>query len=172
MSGNYLQHSEPVNGHRVEETRKGRYQYDEIRKKTVISEDHKKVISKVPTDISDDLKQEVVSTLIISYSGPLPPPEMLKTYHEVNPEYSVKIMEQAEEEHRNYLTELKERADTDNKIMLRGQLLSFGIVFTSLIAGIILIVLGEKLFGAFLAFGPLAALFINREFQHRFKPDK
>lgn len=156
---------------RGREIRKGRYQHDEIRKKAVISKDCKKAINNTPTDISDNLKQEVISTLIISYSsGQLPPPEMLKALHEINPEDGEKILEQAQEEQRNHSTQSQGRSDADNKTFLRGQLLFFGILFTSLITGIVLVVLDEKLFGTFLTFAPLAALFIIHKLQHRFNP--
>lgn len=97
-------------------------------------------------DKLDPDEQEIISTMI-SYSGPLPPPGILKGYSEIYPEAADKIFGWAENEqdHRQSL----EKEHMYKSFNLRNTGLIGGIIIslTFILGGFILILLDKELLG-------------------------
>ena len=121
---------------------------------------------------------EIVSVLQVaqvSFSGPLPPPGMLKEYDDAAPGCADRIVQMAEEYQKRRLDIAKNRQDARNTLLLRGQAFSFAIAVSALIGGCALAALGSPIIGAILSVSSLvgcAALYIRGEFQHRQNSDK
>lgn len=88
------------------------------------------------------------------FSGPLPPPEVLRQYSELLPDAVERIFKMAEQqaEHRQVM----ERASI--RIELRGQAFGFVLALTSIVGGLILIAFDKPLIGAAASIGAVATL--------------
>ena len=65
---------------------------------TTSDEKVKEVLSKLPEDFPEETRNEIVTLISGSYSGPLPPPEMFGKYEEIHPGSADRIMTMAEKE--------------------------------------------------------------------------
>ena len=111
----------------------------------------------------------------VSFSGPLPPPVMLREYNNAAPGCADRIVRMAEENQGGHLEIVKNRQDARNKLLLRGQAFSFIIAASALIGGCVLVALGSPIVGSILSIGSLvgcAALYIRGEFDHRQNSEK
>ena len=93
-----------------------------------------------------------------SFSGPLPPPEVLKRFDEVVPGSAERIIKMAEGQfaHR---TELEKKViDSDIARSKLGQILGFIIAIVGLICSVIISIYGNQIAGAILGVGTLASL--------------
>ena len=117
-----------------------------------------KALKEVPAE-----KRELVSLIMRQelsfFQGPLPPPEILAQYHEIDSGLSREFVEIAKREQQH-----------DHKTEARGQFFSAAIAFAALVGGIVLIALDRIIFGGILSFAPiigLAAVYIKSEFRAR-----
>ena len=111
----------------------------------------------------------------VSFSGPLPPPGMLREYNKAAPGCADRIVRMTEENQSRRLEIVKNRQDAQNKLLLRGQAFSFAVAVFALIGGCVLVALGSPIVGSILSIGSLvgcAALYIRGEFQHRQNSEK
>lgn len=121
---------------------------------------------------------QVLRTIQIQHSGPLPTPAMLQQYNDVIPNGAERIMAMAEREqgHRHELErrdqklmELSEQHEF--QITQRGQLLAFGICLAVLAAAIVLAVAGHPTVAAVLVgldlVGLAAVFVVGRYFPNR-----
>lgn len=101
------------------------------------------------------VRQEVA----MSFSGPLPPPEILKKYDEILPGAAERIIKMAEKqaEHRQSLEQQVIKSDVKNSKL--GILCGFLIGIGGISGGVIVAIFGKQpLFGGILSFGSLAIL--------------
>lgn len=146
---------------------------DDARKQLISSGYPEEVVNQILPNNLNQQRQHLVSALSVSYRSPLPPPGMLRAYYDITPKVGDRIMQITEENNRRFLNRADNLANTENATSLRGQIFAFCTVIFFMSGGIFLAYfLGWLYFSTFLAFGSLAALFINREFQHRQKSDK
>ena len=92
--------------------------------------DKSEVLKKLPKEEKSEIKRFLFRA-ISSYSGPIPPPEMLEKYIKINPELGNKIFSMAEEES-------KHRRSVDNRLIdisARGQVLGFFVILCLVAAG-------------------------------------
>jgi uncharacterized membrane protein len=93
-----------------------------------------------------------------SFSGPLPPPEVLKRFEEVVPGSAERIIKMAEGQfaHR---TELERKIIASDIARSRlGQILGFIIAIVGLVCSVIISMYGNQIAGAILGVGTLASL--------------
>lgn len=101
------------------------------------------------------VRQEVA----MSFSGPLPPPEILKKYDEILPGAAERIIKMAEKqaEHRQLLEQQVIKSDIKNSKL--GILCGFLIGIGGISGGVIVAIFGKQpLFGGILSFASLAIL--------------
>ncbi len=101
------------------------------------------------------IKQEVE----MSFSGPLPPPEILKKYDDVLPGSVERIIKMAEQqaEHRRSLEQQVIKSDIKNSKL--GILCGFFIGMGGIVGGVVVAIYGKQpLFGGILSFASLAIL--------------
>jgi uncharacterized membrane protein len=103
--------------------------------------------------------QQAALQMRLTFSGPLPPPDVLAGYNDAVPNGADRIVKLAEEQaaHRRHLES-------------RGQLLLFAFAVIALVGGIVLIALGESAGGlvpVIGAIGGLGGLFVYREYVTR-----
>lgn len=101
------------------------------------------------------VKREVA----MSFSGPLPPPEILQKYDEILPGAAERIIKMAEQqaEHRRSLEQQVIKSDIKNSKL--GVLCGFFIGMGGIIGGVVVAIYGKQpLFGGILSFASLAVL--------------
>ena len=93
-----------------------------------------------------------------SFSGPIPPPWILKGYEEVFPGCAERILAMAEKQssHRQVLE--KDRLSATNRTEHWGQIFAFVIALTSILGGIYLISIGKDASGLTAIIAALGAL--------------
>ena len=93
-----------------------------------------------------------------SFSGPLPPPEILKKFDEIVPGSAERIMKMAEGQF-THRTELEKKViDSDIARSKWGQILGFVIALVGLIGSVTISIYGSGLVGAVIGVGTLASL--------------
>ena len=93
-----------------------------------------------------------------SFSGPLPPPEILRKFDEVVPGAAERIIKMAEDQsiHRKELE--KKVIDSDIARSKWGQILGFVIAIAGLVVSAIVVVYGSAIAGGIIGVGTLASL--------------
>ena len=93
-----------------------------------------------------------------SFSGPLPPPEILRKFDEVVPGAAERIIKMAEDQsiHRKELE--KKVVDSDITRSKWGQILGFVIAIAGLAVSAIIVVYGNAIAGGIIGVGTLASL--------------
>ena len=93
-----------------------------------------------------------------SFSGPLPPPEILRKFDEVVPGAAERIIKMAEDQsiHRKELE--KKVIDSDIARSKWGQILGFVIAIAGLAVSAIIVVYGSAIAGGIIGVGTLASL--------------
>lgn len=93
-----------------------------------------------------------------SFSGPLPPPEILRKFDEVVPGAAERIIKMAEEQsaHRRDLE--KKVIESDVNRSKWGQILGFAIAITGLAASALIAIYGNAIAGSIIGVGTLASL--------------
>jgi len=93
-----------------------------------------------------------------SFSGPLPPPEILRKFDEVVPGAAERIIKMAEDQsiHRKELE--KKVIDSDIARSKWGQILGFVIAIAGLAVSAIIVVYGNAIAGGIIGVGTLASL--------------
>ena len=110
-----------------------------------------------PSQQNSPSQKEVVVTQH-SFSGPLPPPEVLKRFDEVVPGSAERIIKMAEGQfaHR---TELEKKVINSDIARSRlGQILGFTIAIVGLVCSVVISMYGNQIAGAVLGVGTLASL--------------
>jgi uncharacterized membrane protein len=103
--------------------------------------------------------EQVALQMRLTFSGPLPPPEVLASYNEAVPNGADRIVK---------LTE--DQAAHRRRLESRGQLLLFAFAVVALVGGIVLIAVGESASGLVPiigSIGGLGGLFVYREYATR-----
>ena len=102
---------------------------------------------------TDERKNQIVATAA-QFSGPLPPPGLMKQYNEVHPEFAERIVASWEKEtaHRHRLDEMTISSEIANEqavsdAVKRGQVLAFVLAFSFLIAGTLLTFFNKQVSG-------------------------
>ena len=117
-------------------------------------------------------KQVVRTELRASYSGPIPPPEMLAAYERALSGSAERIitMAEGEQKHRHQL----ESADFTTRATLirRGQAFAFIMGISGIIGGIVLALFDKSLAGFGVFFTSLATLAGIYFYGHRQKPEQ
>lgn len=91
-------------------------------------------------------EKEIISTMI-SYSGPLPPPEYLRGYAEVYPEAPEKIFGWVDEQQAHRQTMDKEILNKSFKQSTYGLFCGLAVVLTFIILGFVLILMDKEAAG-------------------------
>ncbi len=93
-----------------------------------------------------------------SFSGPLPPPEVLKRFEEVVPGSAERIIKMAEGQfvHRTALE--KKVIDSDIARSKLGQILGFTIAIIGLVCSVVISIYGNQIAGTILGVGTLVSL--------------
>lgn len=117
-----------------------------------------------PTEVLPPEAREAVFALVrqemsVQFSGPIPPPALLKQYNEALPDGAERIVQMAEQQsaHRRAME-------------TRGQFFGFSLALIVLVGAIVLIALDKKVEGLIALVGSvatLAGLFVYRESQER-----
>lgn len=102
------------------------------------------------------------------YSGPIPPPEMLRAYKEIYPESLPIIFDifQQQSESRIHLESLTTEAQV--KLAIRGQMFGFALSIIALIGSFVLIAMGKSVIGISTLLGTaisLIGLFVYDRYQ-------
>ncbi|MEK7208567.1 MAG: DUF2335 domain-containing protein [Patescibacteria group bacterium] len=93
-----------------------------------------------------------------SFSGPLPPPEVLKRFDEVVPGSAERIIKMAEGQF-THRTELERKVIASDIARSKlGQILGFVIAIVGLICSVIISMYGNQIAGTILGVGTLASL--------------
>lgn len=82
-----------------------------------------------------------------SFSGPIPPPKILKGYEDVFPGCAERIVAMAENQSRHRMGLEKSRIDTANRTEQCGQIFAFVIALAAITGGIYLISIGKDASG-------------------------
>jgi uncharacterized membrane protein len=100
----------------------------------------------------------VQQTSVQSFSGPLPPPEVLKRFDDIVPGAAERIikMAEAQSEHRKDLE--KKVIESDISRSKWGQILGFIISIVGLISATIVSIYGNQIAGGLIGIGTLASL--------------
>lgn len=106
----------------------------------------------------------------MSYSGPLPVPDMLAAYDEVVPGAARRMIESWERQtqHRHSLERQMVASNITNRS--RGQIMAFVIAMTAIVGGIVLVALNKKVAGLATIFVPLstiAGVFVYSQYRAR-----
>ncbi len=119
-------------------------------------------------------QQQVKTSIVAQYSGPLPPPESLASYDEISPGFANRIIAMAESEmdHRH---ELEKRALTGDIWEARiGQFFGFLIGMGTVIAGTITAINGAQWAGGFIGttgvIGLVSVFIYGRKKQQNVEP--
>jgi len=127
---------------------------------------------KQPAEPQPAQQQLVRTELRATYSGPIPPPEMLAAYERALPGSAERIIEMAESEqkHRHSL----ESADLNTRVTLvrRGQTFAFILGFTGTLGGILIALFDKSLAGFSVFFTSLATLAGIYFYGQKQKPSK
>jgi uncharacterized membrane protein len=103
-------------------------------------------------------QQQVSVFRAASFSGPLPPPEMLRQYNEIAPGMAERIVAMAEEQSSHRRT-LEKKVVFGNELRAHiGQWMAFAISLAGIGAGVYLIMHDKPTEGLVSIFGPLAAV--------------
>ncbi len=124
-------------------------------------------IEETESEIVDPSDSEVLEAAIFAaqFSGPLPPPEILRAYDNVIEGGASRIFDQweAETQHRHGLQDRV--ADAYIAGMARAQWMAFGVIMVIGVGGLVIVALGHPLVGFagfFLALAAVAASFYQR----------
>jgi len=82
-----------------------------------------------------------------SFSGPLPPPEVLQQYIEVNPDFAQLIMQMPIDEQKYSHQRDAEIIDKSFEAKKRGQTFAFAIAITAIVGGVACILLNHEIAG-------------------------
>jgi uncharacterized membrane protein len=93
-----------------------------------------------------------------SFSGPLPPPEVLEKYNQVLPGAAERILAMAEQQSRHRQTIETKVIDSNVFVQKLGPILGFIIAMTAVVGGIVLILKGKDGYGLASILTPLAGL--------------
>lgn len=123
--------------------------------------------------------QQVHHQKIEAFHGPIPPPETLKEYNNLDPGFAVRILEMAEREQKH-----RQKCEDDalqqniknhkarNTERARGQYLGFTIGSTAIICGTYLAANGFEWAGGFLGTGGVIGLVAVFVIGHKLQPKK
>ncbi len=99
------------------------------------------------------------------FSGPIPPPALMKEYAEINPEFPKRFFEVAEKQlahdhavEKEIIPSNKEIVQTNQNLEKRGQFFGFVLALVGLVGGIIASLFGSPVFGGIIGAGGLALL--------------
>lgn len=135
-------------------------------------------LEKALDGLPEEKQAEILSVVRVRFrffQGPLPPPDDLKSYEEARPGCADRIIDWADRSLAHEHDAERRRGQTDDKLLLRGQLLAFAAALAALIGGCVLVALGSPIVGSILSIGSLvgcAALYIRGEFDHRQNSEK
>src|SRR3990167_2352961 len=115
-------------------------------------------MNKISPNNQNNSKNMRVTEVSQSFSGPLPPPEILRKFDEVVPGAAERIIKMAEDQsiHRKELE--KKVIDSDIARSKWGQILGFVIAITGLAVSAIIVVYGNAIAGGIIGVGTLASL--------------
>jgi len=105
-----------------------------------------------------------------SFSGPLPPPEMLKEYNEVLPGMANRILAMAENQSVHRLEIEKKGVANEITLSQRGQWCAFAFAILALISGTVLVAMGHAAAGGVITGVPFASIvsaFLYSTYQKR-----
>jgi len=141
-----------------------------------ISDDIKSILD--DPDIPKEKKEKLIKALSIitltktvSFSGPIPPPEILEKYNKVTPNGGEKILQMAEKqlEHRIHLENyvIKEELNQSK----RGQIFGFVLAIVVLLFVLVLSILGHEMVASILGgttmIGLVAVFVIGKKLQQK-----
>src|SRR3989338_6291096 len=115
-------------------------------------------MNKILPNNQNNSKNLMVTEVSQSFSGPLPPPEILRKFDEVVPGAAERIIKMAEDQsiHRKELE--KKVIDSDIARSKWGQILGFVIAIAGLAVSAIVVVYGSAIAGGIIGVGTLASL--------------
>jgi len=93
-----------------------------------------------------------------SFTGPLPPPEVLEKYNQVLPGLAERIMAMAEQQSKHRQGLERTVVDSNAFVQKLGPFLGFFVAVTAVIGGIFLILKGKDGYGLAAIIGALASL--------------
>ncbi|MFA4923116.1 MAG: DUF2335 domain-containing protein [Ignavibacteriaceae bacterium] len=99
----------------------------------------------IVTNQNSSLTQKQTATSLLAashFSGPIPPPNLLKQYEEINPGFANRIMKQAEEQTAHRIEIENKVIDSDITKSYLGLIFAFIIGFTGIAGGIYLTAIG------------------------------
>jgi uncharacterized membrane protein len=111
-----------------------------------------------------------VEIFMAQYSGPLPPPNILKDYNEVVSNGAERIMVMAEEQSKHRRALETKALHTDSRNSLLGVIFAFLLGITTVVTGAIVAIKGQTFSGAFISsvgLGGLVSTFIYGTKQRR-----
>ncbi|MBZ5526969.1 MAG: DUF2335 domain-containing protein [Acidobacteriia bacterium] len=103
-------------------------------------------------------KQTMMMKVGHSFSGPLPPPEILEKYNQVMPGLAERIIGMAEQQSRHRQGLERTVVDSNAFVQKIGPFLGFIVAMTAVIGGIFLILKGKDGYGLAAIIGALASL--------------
>lgn len=134
------------------------------------------VLAPVPPPPHALVQQWMASLQVSGYSGPLPPPEMLQKYNDIEPGLVNRIVAMAESQ-AQHRQAMEAKVITDRGLNeRRGSLYGFVIALVAIVGSLVLLALGNKiegLTGLITTIGALAGVFVyGRHSQRRENEEK
>jgi uncharacterized membrane protein len=105
-----------------------------------------------------------------SFSGPIPPPALLKQYDEISPGFADRILSQAESQSKHRQDLERHHLESGTKAELRGQIMAFVLAAGTILGGMYLILQDKEVLGGaaiIAAIASLAGVFVYGKKQQR-----
>jgi len=104
-----------------------------------------KILKSLQDVITIEIREEITQSR--SFSGPVPPPEILKEYIEVNPDFAQLIIQMSVDEQKYAHSRDSKIIDKSFESKKRGQIFALTIALVAIIGGIICILLEHDIAG-------------------------
>ncbi len=108
---------------------------------------------------TDQPPTKIYSQASLAYSGPLPLPQILQGYKEIDPSFPERVFSDFEKNEQHIRDQERKSLEINAKNATIGQIMAFIIIMTGLISTVILAYLGKDAAAVGLALGTVAMIF-------------
>ncbi len=112
----------------------------DLTNQTPLDKNLEEVLSELTEETKKELFVALSETKLSSFSGPIPHPEILKGYKDVDPSFPERIISMAEREQKSRIALAEKREEESQRIARRGQIFG-GILAMLIIISCVLLVL-------------------------------
>jgi uncharacterized membrane protein len=126
---------------------KGSEPQDQLSKEPDQATETETVETPKPEKLSRVIHEAIQLELRSSFSGPLPPPQILRGYNEIIPDGAERLLQMAEKEQAHRHRQEEREADGDLTLAKRGQLIGGGLALIAVVGAIYLLATGKSVTG-------------------------